>query len=830
MEQNDTLISVVIQLAELGHHDQAISVFQTVELTSLPSDKLDKVALKLAELGHFSQAVSVAQVIEYDVDRNKAIADLVSYASTSQLQDALAIARSITNVYYDGAYKVKALVTLSARFSVEIRAKILQEALDLTLASENSAAYEENLSILAPHLAVPQLQYLLARNFIIGDTSACAEAIDNFSVLLSKLTHPDQAMNIIRTVRNKSHRAKALISLALHLAEFGHFNQAITSVRIIEDRTQHIKALTKLAPCFVEKEREYVVQEALTMLRDGSFKENPIVLLANLAPYFSADHFPEIIPLLSESGIFGYGKEGNYAVVILLLRLAELGYPDQALSIAQTTNWGLDSDPYLGDIALGLAELDWFDQALAITKEMNFTHNRYRYRCSLAIRFAELGHPDRSLITAQIIDDNYDRNTMLATLVFHLTQLGYYSEALAAAQIINDKYYRILALISLAYYFSAEKQALILGKILEATQTFEDSYKHDSVFSIVALHLVELDHLDQALSIALNIKNREFRHHTLATIAFQLTQVGLSDQVVTVTKVIESDSSRIQTIDSLIPFLLYPRNWLLEALKAILVIQDRSARGKTLATLTMAQVISDVSARDRAVTDFLLQKNRSDRSAQISQDIENNFTYAKVLANLIPQLPTTEQMQVLQIIVATVQAIRDSSGHSRDLTNLALQLAELGHSKQALAIAKCIRDNQSQERTLNTLAPYFSITEVREALTISKINKDIQCQGTLAHRLAELGYHQQAVDIILTIESASVRSKALDNLIPQLMKLSSDAMNRLWCQILRTLSNQTRSYLLNDLAVMNKVAYQLGGEAAILEIRQAIHDVSQWWL
>ncbi len=85
----------------------------------------------------------------------------------------------------------------------------------------------------------------------------------------------------------------------------------------------------------------------------------------------------------------------------------------------------------------------------------------------------------------------------------------------------------------------------------------------------------------------------------------------------------------------------------------------------------------------------------------------------------------------------------------------------------------------------------------------------------------------EVVTLIFQIQADYYRAYALLEVLPRLDLC--ELTHPQWCDVLQTLASLSREELLELVPALTDSFFALGGDAAIIEVAQAIRDVGQQW-
>ena len=402
-----------------------------------------------------AEALAAAQGITHEEKRAEVLAVLLPrLAELGHPEDALTAARRIADEWE----QTEALAGLSSYLPETRRVRDLQDVIATAQAIADERGRAVALTRWALHSSEPLLR---------------------------------EALATARGITDERWRTKALAGLLPRLAELGHPEDALAAAQEIVDASWRAEVLGRLAPHLPEIERVQALREALATALEIGGEDRRAEALARLAPHLPEPLLREAMATAREMGEWsrapGPSKwriEGK-TLAGLLPRLAELGYPEEALrTTIPDDGWKAET---LARLAPHLPE-PLLREALARVRSLP----PYQYQSQakalarLLPRLAELGYPEEALagLLPRLTDliDKYDdhptnerrRAEALARLAPHLpepllrealatahaetlaillprlAELGYPEETLRAARGIEHDYWQADALARLA--------------------------------------------------------------------------------------------------------------------------------------------------------------------------------------------------------------------------------------------------------------------------------------------------------------------------------------------------------------------------------------------
>ena len=723
-------------------------------------------------------------------------------------------------------------------------------------------------------------------------------------------------------IENEQQRAAALVGLAPHLPEL-LLRETLAAAQEIEDERCRTEALAGLGPCLPEAERAQVLQEALVTARKSMGEEWGVAVLAKLAPHLPeaeraqvlraaltaatelwhesmqartlkrlAPHLPE--SLLREALSAAWEIEDEVcqylALVELIPRLAQLGYPEQALAAAQEIQHEFGRAQALTGLAPHLPEAERakvLREALEAARELKFDMWRVELLATLVPYLPDAERAQalqEALVAAQKIVWVPTRIEALARLAPHLPEL-LLREALAAArEDLMDERGRAETLARLALHLPEAKRAQALLETLVEARTIRYSTNWAKMVATLAPHLPELPLL-AALAVAYRIP--EGRDSALAELIPRLAQLGYPEQALAAAReIVEDEVQQAKTLAELLPHL--PETERAQVLRETLAV-TREIKAKGEQAFALAGLIPHLPEAER--TQVLRE------ALAAAWEIENGRQQALALAKLAPHLPELLLREALAAAweieneereaLAAFWEIENEERQALVLASLIPRLAELGCPEEALAAALKIRYPIERAEALRGLAPHLPELLLRDILATTReiVGEEQEPEkwgrakalARLVLRLAELGYPEEALAAAQEIEDEWWQAMTLAGLVPHLPEAERAQVLRetlaaareivdggwwetsrtvsgstSWVQVLAELAPHLAQLSLADLAPpwqetltflaihirrdlmagvrsLAPVIAALGGEEAVTETFRAIQDVGRWW-
>jgi hypothetical protein len=435
--------------------------------------------------------------------RAEALTALAPHLPEPLRQEAMKGALAAVRAIFDHGFRAGALVELAPYLSEPLLREALEAALELVpeFASEVDSPRTEALVGLTPYLPEPLLREALAAMDAIGDDWSRAMALARLLPQLGALGHPAEALLAAQDLPERfySYPVKSTVRGGPRLQVQLEYAPAVLSPRP--------ETLVRLAPGLPEALRDEVLRETLARLRphriqlwfdSGSYHRSRLLTLIGLIP-----HLPE--------------RERNEILPKALAAAKAIAYMD-------CDTWALvELAPYLPDPLLqkALAAVQNLPESVEDDEGFGRRHPQAQALAVLAPRLAELGHAQEALTTAQAMEQTDWRALALTGLLPHLPEAereDALREALAAVQAIEEVHVRREALTKMAPHLpeSSTEEALAATWELPGQDQAE-------VLAGLAPRLAELNHPQEAVTMARAIEGRGYRALALARLATRLT-------------------------------------------------------------------------------------------------------------------------------------------------------------------------------------------------------------------------------------------------------------------------------------------------------------------
>ena len=706
--------------------------------------------------GHFQQAISIINTIESTGKRDDALIELVSRLKSSELYDeALLKAKSIESEWRKAA--------VLSWLSQDLPENTLRAAFEIVENFENNSHQTQVLMGLIPRLA--------------------------------ELGYVEEALNKAKDIPQRERQTEILSRLATHLPE--RLLKEALSLLQLGDNDERTEVLVELSPHLPETFLNEILLEIHTV-RDEA---DQFALLLKLAPYL-----PE--PLLRGALKTAQGMKSEdrqvRALVGMLPRFAELGYPQEVLNQTDTIANEYERIMALVELSLSLVKLNYHKEALIMIQKIE--HERKQAEALIvAIPYLPASSLKQALDLALRITGESSRVEALIGLASRLPD-----DVMAALLSIGDENSRIRGLVALAPYLDEPS----LREVFMHVQHIQKAYKRRDALIKLVPHLADslLEETAEILQ-ALGIHWKDVKK--LERLAPYFPESLWKDALDKIWQIEEDDDGkvRVDVLIGLAPVL--PGSFLEEILSTpTLKKLNYEMQGERL----LRGVIPYVSGS-------LLE-----RALILAQMINYREAQAEVLVSLTPYLSETlleDALSVVQKLLANEHNI------GKSLIGMLPKLLEFGHSKQALAIVESIDDEDDRAKALSKMI--FCLADLKKFEEAKELAQLIPNKATRANTLIKLAprlpeqYWKDVLENIFNITDKKYWARVLGQLVFKIEGLSRSLIYPFWQKTSLFINRRTRQELLSDIQSLIPVAVKIGGDEAIVELFHAIQDVGRWW-
>lgn len=710
----------------------------------------------------------------------------------------------IRRMHYANRRK-EALLDLAGQFTGEL----LQEALDIACNLGDTHDRIDALCGLAPYISEPASH---ARLWEAALAAVPASAQPSYTLYVLAPQLPDhllpEALTLVRGLADPSERTSALGHLAVYLPmpdlRFQVMEEALATSRAIVDPHRRLRTLSE----FVNVMTLEQLQEVLAVARNVPYHDVRAEAILEIMP-----HLPDLVQRLEAwteaLTVAGWIDDPAERLLLLHSLISVAEEPEMhalALAALQTAQeiedeevedeealHDLKSAPGDCDICVlptPACELPRPTGKAALQSALqcsDASERREAFRAIALTRSAD--HLQEALEAARAIGDAYQSAEALGSIAFHLIdpllRQQILAEALVRSRPLPDACYRNEALHSISSYLTSES----LPEFPEASGA--DQTPLDRMLALLntpsCLPETILPHPNwkEDLAAARQIADPLRRVEALCEILPHLPDAGRRDRTA-----------------------------------ATILAAIREINLAALCSLAFQQAIPHLTAGH--VPEVL----------EMAFATEDPLYRCGVFCDLAPYL----SQEQLQRVLTDIGRIDKPFLLANTLGGLAPSLAS-DLRQVALHMARSIPDIAARAEALRNLAAHWPDSPTRidlwwEALNVGRRIDDLHGRGLL---LCSVAPHlpdptsralvwAEALDTAPHIRISMHRMDFLRDIVPHLATVSPDRFCALWQTLLRMVLLESRADLYRMLPAMAPVLLAKGGEQALSEVIQALHE------
>lgn len=804
-------VAQVIAHAESLPHGTAAQGFQKNKTLVLLAEKLDEPL----RTHLFQTALVVVKETILADDRARLAATLAWHSSESLLKELSKIA--------DGENRKEAEVILSAIAVRYAKLGKIDLALEIGAGITDEPTLAETLVAIAPRMELKHIDPAMNLTKKLVDHRQ-GYPYAHLAARLAALGKIDDALRITTSILTTHSQADALIRMANDITA-DHLDAAISLANTIGDFAARINALGHLGRQLPEPQRSKFLFDLMEEV--------------DQSPDRAADYAHELLipqlPLdvlrqekLGKGSLYVYSYEKRKLFNLMLAQLAKQDCLEEAFTLLRKTistgerAEGLESVvPYLTENYIG--------QAREILAESPRPRQEWTLR-KLLPRIAELGQAVEALDEALRIETETCRTDAIAGIAPYLDAPSL-RRLRDVAQNIQDNGEQNTALVQFAAF----------------------SKNPVGMFRDCAANVTERELMSALLRLQRNSPDQQVIHEIFNDLkSFQLSETTYALVRVMLSRWLSASEQRAAFNDLfLVEWQLDGSYMLLEQLSLLVPIHDDAqldteVRGAAL-NLGWGLVSSDDKISPNLFVDVIPQLARLgdvDRILGTVDQLEEHHRIV-VLAHLLPfaepEIRSEIEHNLLQTVTDYENPYDAVIGLGKCADSLTLQLVE-----RVLQIANDKCDAESIPRELSKLAVRLAeLGKPEESLRIAQLispNREID----LTSALTGIGRHLRGVVRDQTLTEALRltcritnpigsgiwkydRAARLGPLAEELANMSPEVLYPEWRKAFRVLGNYAREEFLVDLGALAPVIFQLGGAAVIDELPEAIDNVRRWW-
>lgn len=583
-----------------------------------------------------------------------------------------------------------------------------------------------------------------------------------------ELLTASQGLIYAQQVPNLSQRALSLAAVASYIQEPASrevLEQALATVQIIRDETTRAETLVKLST----KVGEPLLNQIKSVAQDIAYDNSRIKALIGIAPHLNEPTRSEVVRKAFEATQQISSEQDQTLRLIELAPL--LTEPLKTETFRRTLSTiEASSGEYWQAEAIELfvrhAPAPLIFQAQAITQSIQDEHQRTMTQASFASRFAAEGDYPAALTLIQSFKDikfAQQCAKALSESALHWPK-SKMRDALDLMLKISTKQYRADALIAFIPYLPES----LLVRVLKAAHAIRDKEQQGRITAALVARLPEQmrqEVITEAVQTLLdNTISVQIRNDSLTRLAPHLNSTQLKDVLANVQR-INDRKEQIITAAALAAGL--PSD-----LKLFAVQQ----------TISIAQEIKDEAERSESLvplTARLAELGELDNALTVAWSLRPPKFCAHALSEIAPHLSTESRRKVMERALEQWRRLRDEPLVPDPLTIIA-PLLDQHLISTAIAIARGLEGDFYRVTALMGLTPFVSQSELLESVipeglaikgAFGSSNRD-RIRIAVSIRLAQLGYYDDALTLVQSLEQDHNRVDAYQEIIPYLPEYS----------------------------------------------------------
>jgi hypothetical protein len=701
------------------------------------------------------KVLAVVQKLEDESNRIQMLSELAPHLRPPLLREALALAGKIENERWRIITQLELASQLPETENENLIRETIKELMPQVVELAPSTKKKEILAA-AQQIADEWLRVAVLAGLILNEREPLkGEALQALLVT-------------VRKIEDEIFRTETLAYLAPQLTELGYSKDALTVVREIEDEWLRVYMLIELVPNLPEPLNSDVLREALVVAHHARLAGYQVEELAKMALRLpgpsKSEALQQALVMAREIQPANHRAEALAGVAVYLAEPLKHKVLHEALATVRKTRRRRPRAEALARLAPRIAQSGYPEEALAIVREIR----RYYDDCQAEALTEMVSYlPGPLLMQAlEIARDLHlpdHRAKTLAALAVRLSeaeQEQVFQEALAAVREIRVDWEGDPAdvLDKLVVHLSKA----LLCEALALVRRIGDSEVETLIE--LAVQLVELGKLKEALTAAHEIQNMGYRTHVQGKLINQLVKCGYLEEALATAREIQVAEDQVNALAALVPSLSgsTQAEVLRETLAAVKKVRDPRTRAITLGGLVTA----------------LMESGCPEEALKVIREIEPADRRVEVLKDLIHHLTGPLKGRALQGALVTVRTFRDAGDQAEALVALIPHLTEPLREKtlqEALATAWEIQSEGRRAMALLGIASY--LPEAKRERVLQEIlvtSQKIENEWVRADTLAKLASHlpkakrkwvlQEALAAVRMIHRAENRAEALGEL------------------------------------------------------------------
>jgi hypothetical protein len=577
-----------------------------------------------------------------------------------------------------------------------------------------------------------------------------------------------------------------------------------------------LDTLTSLFPALPMTEQQVVKQQVFDALREAHYMCRDR-FLSNVVAFFSLDELRHTLAIadgVQPASYTVYKEQRADMLMVLLPRLAELGFRDEAESLVQTI-----SDPWrraatLTDMARFLPAAD---------------------RAGLLFEVCQMTS-----------DFQWNRAAVLTEVALQFADMGNIVEARGTAEQITEVGYRLIALAKLLEYFPEDDAQEVLALIRNRTERGTVDQRRD-LCCYVGPELAKRGDIEGVFPY-IDALAWDDVIPVLRELVPRLVTLGYTEQLLEFVTSRRS-SERMAVLARYLPS---PHNStaLRQAMSWKNPIWDQTLQLPTLTRLA-AQLPDGEAKRQIAIAAIRVAQQyiRTRTGEGIEYDIFTDDLY-ETLTALSSVLPEAIKQEILDEWITTVRQHAESwwprsipflVGETIQFTPHMTEQLRQQIVPEMLALIEGIDDEDERADAVGyAIAPYLPESQwpplPPEALEEARAQRQWYLHAPSENKdfpVASGEELEAALRQARRINSSGYgyRAEALKKLISSLLAAPPAERYRLWSETLHDLAKKrSRLDLLSDLSILAPIIASLGGHTGVIDVAEAIVDIAKWFV
>ncbi len=536
------------------------------------------------------------------------------------------------------------------------------------------------------------------------------------------------------------------------------------------------QAIAIIAPFVTEKEKNLypILRKILNETHQIFWDDNRLAATGNIARCLPENEAQPIFDkLLQEAEKYLISDSADNISEILLISnfIDSSERKEQLIQEALKKAWAMDMDEQRSYSTL----FRNVTEVLSYLPESQWQEEIEKLYILAFETFTEVEHIDALIRVIPYLPEHLIKNIrrklndkfpeVYISLSYRFAELGYKEEALNIINLIKGEYNKLVAFSEIAPNLLKDSDYAIFVDILEKIESvlsnndFSAKYK---IISNIALYLPE-KLLEKALKIAEKINDSSKQESFICSSSLYIANLGDSKAALSLSSKISDSLLSIKTSAKLLSYL------------------DKNNQEK-------------------------ISKELLEKLAETSLE----WWQLETVAEIIPYLYESYKISVLQCLMAGINKVE---GFKLDewydleineiLSNISLQLAKQGYSKECVYIIKLMKDDETREDTIeSTIREVVNFLDVEELKELSKLamclgfyrNRALQ---VLAYRFLSLNHLGVALthillmlDCPLKVQRSYIRVEVLSEVAEYLVK--NNQKDKLYFLIEKALENNIR--------------------------------------